>query len=86
MDNLTKDKNPPHNSLTTSPCSSISPSTGDLMTGSGSGYLASEKGGYPSAGVYSSNYGCYYTNMDYLSPPGMPHSGLNVPVSNNISY
>ena len=23
---------------------------------------------------------CYYTNMDYLTPPGM-HSGLNVPVS-----
>ena len=26
---------------------------------------------------------CYYTNMDYLTPPGM-HSGLNVPVSQNF--
>ena len=26
---------------------------------------------------------CYYTNMDYLTPPGM-HSGLNVPVSKSF--
>ena len=46
----------------------------------GGGYLG-EKPGYGGVGgVYSSNYGCYYTNMDYLSPPGM-HAGINVPVS-----
>ena len=60
-----------------------------MLTGSGSGvglggggYL-SEKGAYGSVGVggvYPSNYGCYYTNMDYLTP-GMSHSPLNVPVS-----
>ena len=55
-----------------------------MLSGSG-GYL-SEKGGYGGVGVggvggvYPSNYGCYYTNMDYLSP-GMSHSAINVPVS-----
>jgi len=60
---------------------SISPNANELMSGPGSGYLPSEKsGGYPGSGVYGANYGCYYTNMDYLTPPGM-HSGLNVPVT-----
>eukprot|EP00090_Calanus_glacialis_P007845 TRINITY_DN16276_c0_g1_i2.p1 TRINITY_DN16276_c0_g1~~TRINITY_DN16276_c0_g1_i2.p1 ORF type:complete len:332 (+),score=55.76 TRINITY_DN16276_c0_g1_i2:179-1174(+) len=63
---------------------SISPAGADMLSGSG-GYL-SEKGGYGGVGVggvggvYPSNYGCYYTNMDYLSP-GMSHSAINVPVS-----
>ena len=35
------------------------------------GYLPVDKGGY--GGVYSSNYNCYYTNMDYLAPT-MSHS------------
>ena len=68
---------------------SISPAGADMLSGS-SGYL-SEKGGYGGVGVggvggvggvYPSNYGCYYTNMDYLSP-GMSHSAINVPVSTN---
>ena len=52
----------------------------------GGGYLG-DKTGYGGVGgvggVYSSNYGCYYTNMDYLSPT-MGHSPINVPpVSQN---
>ena len=54
---------------------SISPA-GDMLCGGG--YLG-EKPGYGGVGgVYSSNYGCYYTNMDYLSP-AMGHSPINVP-------
>ena len=53
----------------------------------GGGYLG-DKTGYGGVGgvggVYSSNYGCYYTNMDYLSP-SMGHSPINVPpVSQNF--
>ena len=53
----------------------------------GGGYLG-DKSGYGGVGgvggVYSSNYGCYYTNMDYLSP-SMGHSPINVPpVSENF--
>ena len=49
----------------------------------GGGYLG-DKTGYGVGGVYSSNYGCYYTNMDYLSPT-MGHSPINVPpVSQNF--
>ena len=53
-----------------------------MICGSG-GYLG-EKGSYGSAvpgvgGVYPSNYGCYYTNMDYLAP-AMSHSPLNVSI------
>ena len=50
----------------------------------GGGYLG-EKAGYGGVGgVYSSNYGCYYTNMDYLSP-AMGHSPINVPPVSIIS-
>ncbi|XP_023346313.1 homeobox protein OTX2 [Eurytemora carolleeae] len=69
---------------------SISPASGDLISGSSNsnylldkpsylpekgagGYLSSEKSYYPH------NYGCYYSNMDYL--PTMGHHSLNVPVS-----
>lgn len=56
-----------------------------MLCGTG-GYLGSEKaygavGGV--GGVYPSNYPCYYTNMDYLSPGIQSHSALNVPVSTN---
>ena len=65
------------------PNCSISPAGADMLSGGG-GYLG-EKAGYGGVGVggvYPSNYGCYYTNMDYLSP-GMSHSAINVPVSTN---
>ena len=71
--------------LTTSTYFSISPGGPDMLCGTG-GYLGSEKaygavGGV--GGVYPSNYPCYYTNMDYLSPGIQSHSALNVPVSTN---
>ena len=47
----------------------------------GGGYLGDKPGYGGVGGVYSSNYGCYYTNMDYLSPALPQHSALNVPVS-----
>ena len=51
----------------------------------GGGYLGDKPGYGGVGGVYSSNYGCYYTNMDYLSP-AMGHSPINVPpVSHQIS-
>ena len=56
---------------------SISPGGPDMLCGTG-GYLGSEK---TYGGVYPSNYPCYYTNMDYLSPGIQSHSALNVPVS-----
>ena len=59
---------------------SISPAGADMLCGSG-GYLSEKSAGYGVGGVYGSNYGCYYTNMDYLSPALPQHSALNVPVS-----
>ena len=55
-----------------------------MLCGTG-GYLGSEKTYGAVGGVYpGSNYPCYYTNMDYLSP-GMGHSPINVPpVSQNF--
>ena len=50
-----------------------------MLCGTG-GYLGDKTYGAVS-GVYPSNYGCYYTNMDYLSPGIQSHSALNVPVS-----
>jgi len=52
-----------------------------MLCGTG-GYL-SEKSSYGAGvgGVYSSNYGCYYTNMDYLTPGIQSHSALNVPAT-----
>ena len=53
-----------------------------MLCGTG-GYLGDKTYGAVS-GVYPSNYGCYYTNMDYLSP-SMGHSPINVPpVSQNF--
>ena len=54
-----------------------------MLCGSG-GYLSEKSAGYGVGGVYGSNYGCYYTNMDYLSPALPQHSALNVPVSTKI--
>ena len=52
-----------------------------MLCGTG-GYLGSEKAYGAVGGVYpGSNYPCYYTNMDYLSPGIQSHSALNVPVS-----
>ena len=52
-----------------------------MLCGTG-GYLGSEKAYGAVSGVYpGSNYPCYYTNMDYLSPGIQSHSALNVPVS-----
>ena len=59
---------------------SISPGGPDMLCGTG-GYLGSEKTYGGVGGVYPSNYPCYYTNMDYLSPGIQSHSALNVPVS-----
>ena len=63
---------------------SISPGGPDMLCGTG-GYLGSEKAYGAVSGVYpGSNYPCYYTNMDYLSP-AMGHSPINVPpVSQNF--
>ena len=54
-----------------------------MLCGTG-GYLGDKTYGAVS-GVYPSNYGCYYTNMDYLSPGIQSHSALNVPVSTNYT-
>ena len=57
----------------------------DMLCGTG-GYLGSEKAYGAVGGVYpGSNYPCYYTNMDYLSPGIQSHSALNVPVSTNYT-
>ena len=57
-----------------------------MLCGTG-GYLGSEKAYGAVSGVYpGSNYPCYYTNMDYLSPGIQSHSALNVPVSIHYSY
>ena len=50
------------------------------LGGVGAGGYLGEKAGYGGT-VYPGQYGCYYTNMDYLSPAGMAAHSSVVPVS-----
>ena len=50
------------------------------LGGVGAGGYLGEKAGYGGT-VYPAQYGCYYTNMDYLSPAGMAAHSSVVPVS-----